>query len=1251
MADRLGSVVGASAGVATLAIAARPARAGRDQPTPALHDAARRWSLAAIGLAVVALAAGGLRLSGAPLPWNAWPVSVTALVGGIAAGVVHLLLRRRRQLVRDTGIRALLARQKDRAGTHRYQFFDGQTPTWPTIYVEQHGQRPDSDEVLTVEEMLQRSNDVLVLAGPGMGKSMMVAHIVWRQCQWWSQATLGRRPADAPFGPAVAVAIPAVRLVDRGLHEALADLHVSAGGPDTARMRQPPVPGARWLVLIDGVDEVLSVHQRSELLQKLAIWLGERDPAYRLVITTRALSFGELAEIRALGVDEYQLRRFDARDLRNFATKWFTNRSLTGPVEASVELFLHRVTVAGLDAVVEIPLMATIAALVFESDRDSPLPPSRAGLYAAFVRHLLHGRPALVDQRRSVRKDFQRYGEAGARLGSWIDDNLETMLEALADASLTGSGVPVGDLLQDWVRDHAPADALGRVPGWLPQIRMLLGSTGLVYRRDGGLEFIHRSLAEYLAAGPRGQRFDVDAWFGDMRSPDTRGAALFVLARSAQDPDPLVERLLGGLDDDLVAAGFVLADGIKVATPLRQRTVAALVDRLVAQAPVAAQALRLLADLAADPAVVAVLTGIVDDDTASPWVRVLTADVLDRLNPTDPGRLDRLSRIRTLDAAARQWARQRLSVQEREEPGDPPEEVLPATEVTGLVAHAYREALIEGRGDARFRLQGALALADRGDPTGAAVLREVVVDASLGAALRLPAARALLRVGGEAQRQQLRTLAADAVIAVPVRTAIAAALAEAGDGLGFTVVEELRQAGLVTADDELVRETLGRRRTMPSVWDAPQRNPVFVDRVSILTEIRRYFGEAHGPVTLTGLGGVGKTQAAVEYVYRHLGEYDIVWWVPAEQVSIVRYSLAELARKLGIEPEDSINQALTDLATTLRTGRVGRWLLVFDNADNPANLQPFLALPGGDCLVTSRGRQQWEQVTTIVEVDTLDRDEGAAMLTARVPGLTQVEAETIADRLGNLPLALAQAASWLSETAMPASQYLELLDTQLVRLLQENPPVGYERTTATTWLLSFAQLEEQSPAALQVLRLCAFFAAEPIAISLLARGRDVDLAPDLLRTLDGELALRQAIRAIGRYALARVDSAQDTLTVHRLIAATLRGTLEAAEADRYRRAVHEILAAATPDGGYDRGDFNEIRTQIAPHVVPTDLVHGATTRIRHVVLDQIGFLRHTGDVASARELAEAAVAAWRTDLGPDHPETLAAEQFLRTDQP
>jgi cellulose biosynthesis protein BcsQ len=420
----------------------------------------------------------------------------------------------------------------------------------------------------------------------------------------------------------------------------------------------------------------------------------------------------------------------------------------------------------------------------------------------------------------------------------------------------------------------------------------------------------------------------------------------------------------------------------------------------------------------------------------------------------------------------------------------------------------------------------------------------------------------------------------------------------------------------------------------PPVWNAPQRNVAFTGRSDVLEELRDRLSASVTvvvPLALYGLGGVGKTQLAIEYAHRFAPDYDVVWWVPAEQPSLVRSSLAALAQKLQVAGE-TVAESVQAVLDALRRGEpYRRWLIVFDNADDPDELRDYRPEGTGHVLLTSRNHA-WRQVAEPLQVGVFKRPESITFLQKRAPSLTDDEAGQVAEKLGDLPLAIEQAGAWLAVTGMPVAQYLELLDTQLLRVLGENAPPGYERTAAATWLLSLERLREHKPAAAKLLEVCAFFGPEPIPMSLLYSERFVEVLLPYDPSLNDPFLQGTLVQEIGRYALASIDSAQASIQLHRLVQAVIRDRLSPREREEDRAHVHQILAAANPKDA-DEPDNWKAYERLWPHIVRSEALESTAPTVRQLITDMARYLWKFGDHTSSQDLAEQAVTTWRRVIG------------------
>ncbi|WP_062433989.1 FxSxx-COOH system tetratricopeptide repeat protein [Herbidospora daliensis] len=438
----------------------------------------------------------------------------------------------------------------------------------------------------------------------------------------------------------------------------------------------------------------------------------------------------------------------------------------------------------------------------------------------------------------------------------------------------------------------------------------------------------------------------------------------------------------------------------------------------------------------------------------------------------------------------------------------------------------------------------------------------------------------------------------------------------------------------------------------PAIWGkVPQRNKNFTGREDLLGRLRDEIRSESPTVlyTLQGWGGVGKTVLAIEYAWRYGGDYDLVWWVPADQPVLIRSTLAALAPELGLPPASAtgIDEAAASVLKALRRGDpVANWLIIFDNAEKPADLADVIPNGGGHVLITSRN-QDWQTLAEMVTVEVFDRAESIAFLKKRVKGVQEEDTKRLAEQLGDLPLALEQAGALLAQTGMGVDEYLELLDKQTMRILDEGKPVEYPASMTASWSLSVAKLEDSMPAAVELLRACAFFGPEPIPRSLL-RPIPVDLANDepreTLRTVLGDpILLSRAVSELGRYALAKIESETRTLQVHRLVQQLLRQQLTREDFNQYRHEVHLMLTAAAP-GEADDSDSWPRYAELLGHVTPSRVAGCCYDKVRDFAVRVVRYLEQSGDYSSALTLGKDLEDGWTEQFGEDHPHVLAARR-------
>ncbi|MFI5890518.1 tetratricopeptide repeat protein [Actinoplanes sp. NPDC051513] len=424
---------------------------------------------------------------------------------------------------------------------------------------------------------------------------------------------------------------------------------------------------------------------------------------------------------------------------------------------------------------------------------------------------------------------------------------------------------------------------------------------------------------------------------------------------------------------------------------------------------------------------------------------------------------------------------------------------------------------------------------------------------------------------------------------------------------------------------------------VPALVGLPKR-PVrtFVGRGDELARLETLVAAGTGVVAQShavhGLGGVGKSELALQFAYARRDRYSLVWWVTADGPEAIESGLAELTYRL--HPDGQIvatDQEAAGWALTWLQTHPG-WLLVLDNVERRGDIEPVLGqLTTGSIIVTTRRDVGWDEITDdTLRLDVLPR-RAAVDLLLRLSGLPDAEtAAVLAEELGHLPLALQQAGAYLRETRTDLPTYVECLRTDPAGTLETvAADDAAERAVAKVWSLTLTRITELDPLAIAVLAVLSCLAPD-------------DLPRDVLHHL-GEPRSRvdRALGVLASYHMITLTGT--TVAVHRLVQSVVAAGQQddAAAWHETLHAAMQALAETRPAGDASvQPETWPTWAALSPHVnalavtCPDD-VGGADLAAllgEHALFDQSQGRYRAKFEAEARALRiEEAV------FGPDHP--------------
>jgi tetratricopeptide (TPR) repeat protein len=429
--------------------------------------------------------------------------------------------------------------------------------------------------------------------------------------------------------------------------------------------------------------------------------------------------------------------------------------------------------------------------------------------------------------------------------------------------------------------------------------------------------------------------------------------------------------------------------------------------------------------------------------------------------------------------------------------------------------------------------------------------------------------------------------------------------------------------------------------TFPEIWNVPfLRNNNFTGRDDVFQAIEASL-DSQIPSsrihTIHGLSGTGKTQVLVEYAYRFSTKYNQVWWIKSESPETVLSNYLDLAEKLGLDifdiekPKEKIEVIRRWLETN------GNWLLIFDNAKRPEDLIDFLPRSAtGDVLISST-YPHWGELCKDTLIRAFSREESLKFIYKRTTQDCTDEANVLAELLGDLPLALAQACSYIEAKGLQISEYNSRYKKYQTILLDRSIPRDYPLSLVKTLEISYQEIESQSKVATDLLSLLCFFAPSDIRLNLLSKDQETIQEP-LRSVLDDELLLDDTLETLLDYSL--IERNRDSISTHRLVQSILRSRLE----EPLKRQMSVTALKILCDNClFDFSDFNNWPEvlPLLPHVLVTIEIAESLAlagEMRGFLLNQLGlYFTSIGDYDVAAKTFKRSLECFESTLDREHP--------------
>ncbi len=430
------------------------------------------------------------------------------------------------------------------------------------------------------------------------------------------------------------------------------------------------------------------------------------------------------------------------------------------------------------------------------------------------------------------------------------------------------------------------------------------------------------------------------------------------------------------------------------------------------------------------------------------------------------------------------------------------------------------------------------------------------------------------------------------------------------------------------------------------------RNPLFTGREGVLELLHATLNAGKTTAltqAISGMGGIGKTQTAVEYAYRYQDDYECIYWIKAESRESIISDFVTTAYLLDLPEQQEQEQSRVVAAVKRWFQENTGWLLIFDNADDLTIIRDFLPQGGkGHILLTTR-EQATGRIAQRIEIEKMEPEEGALFLLRRAAILAQdapledaspkdhEAARKIVQAMDGLPLALDQAGAFIDETQCSLTDYLDFFETRQADLLKRRGRLATDHpdSVAATVSLSFEKVQKANPAAADLLCLCAFLDPDGIQEEIFTEGAS-ELGPTLKPLAADRIKLSETIGTLLTYSLLS-RSPDHSLTIHRLAQVVLKHGMNKNTQRRWAERVVRAVNLAFPAAEYE----NWLRCQqFMPHVLACKALieHWDMTmpEAAQLLNDAGYYLRESAQYLQAEPLLQRALDIRERVLGPEH---------------